>query len=182
MHFTASAMALLAAASTVAAGSVTFWTLDDVTRTVYFTPNDGTGSGSIEPVTVSNKEKTKVSIPQGWQGNYRAFTTGSDDDNVAKGGNPPDAMLAEVAWNNWQDHTSFDVSAIVKPDDHNSIKQIYPLGELGPMSGCVTYPCNNAYWSPSDNKESLDTASQDLVTTLGEGSTGLDFETHEHDN
>lgn len=163
MHFAASALALLASAAAVSANTVTFWTLDDVTRTVYFTPSEG--SSQLDSVTVNNKEKTVVNFPQGWIGNYYAVQEGQQ--------NVP-GMLGEVNFNSWGDLTYFDVSGIVDPKDHNNVKQMWPASSQSPMSGCESFPCNNAYWLPDDIQTKA-TKETDLITTLGSGSTGLSF-------
>ncbi|KAJ6787446.1 hypothetical protein PWT90_09822 [Aphanocladium album] len=163
MQFTKTLIGLVASAVAVNAASVKFWTLDNLERTVYFTPSPG--SPEIEPVTVSNKENTTVQFPDVYRGNFYAVTKGQE--------NKP-GMLGEVAFGAWGGMTFFDVSAIVTPDDHNNVKQMWPEGETGPMSGCDKFPCDNAYWV-WDDVQTKATHSVDIVTTLGEGSTGLTF-------
>lgn len=164
MQFATSALALLASAAAASASSVTFWTLDDITRTVYFTPSEG--FQQVAPVTVSKKEKTKVTFPTAkWKGNYYAVQKGKE--------NKP-GMLGEVNFHDWNDMTYFDVSAIVDPKDHNNVKQMWPASSQQPMSGCEVFPCNNAYWLPDDVQTKV-TKESDLITTLGSGSTGLKF-------
>lgn len=165
MHFTASALAFLASAAVASAGTVTFWTLDDVQRTLYFTGNPG--SSTIDSVTVSNKENTTVEFPEPWVGNFYAVEEGSD--------NIP-GMLGEVNFSGWLGLNYFDVSAIVSPADHNNVKQMWPTEAKSPMSGCETFPCDNAYWLPDDVQTKV-THESDLMTTLGSGATGMSFGT-----
>ncbi|OAA74074.1 hypothetical protein ISF_00975 [Cordyceps fumosorosea ARSEF 2679] len=161
MHFSKTLLSLAASAAAVSAGTVTFWTLDDVQRTVYFTPSPG--SPEIDPVTVSNAEKTTVTFPANYQGNFIAVEAGKPK---------ADGMLGEVAFGGYGGMTYFDVSAIVVPSDTNNIKQMWPSGQATPMSGCEVFPCNNAYYLPDDVQTKV-TNSVDLMTSLGSGSTGL---------
>ncbi|KAG6020441.1 hypothetical protein E4U41_002834 [Claviceps citrina] len=163
MQFATSALALLAAATAVSASSVTFWTLDNITRTVYFTPSEG--YAQIKSVTVNQRKKTKVTFPTQWKGNYYA---------VQKGHQNKPGMLGEVNFHDWNDMTYFDVSAIVHPGDHHNVKQMWPAVSKWPMSGCEVFPCDNAYWLPDDIQTKV-THESDLITTLGSGSTGLNF-------
>ncbi|KAK2593853.1 hypothetical protein QQS21_008430 [Conoideocrella luteorostrata] len=163
MQFAISTLALLASAAAVSASSVSFWTLDDATRTVYFTPSSG--YDEIKSVTVDNKEKTKVEFPEKWIGNFYAVKKGEE--------NKP-GMLGEVNFNSWGGMTYFDVSAIVAPTDHDNVKQMWPANGESPMSGCLVFPCGNAYWLPDDIQTKV-TSEHDLITTLGAGSTGIKF-------
>ncbi|OAQ64652.1 DNase1 protein [Pochonia chlamydosporia 170] len=163
MHFATSALALVASAAAASAASVTFWTLDDATRTVYFTPSDG--SSQLDSVTVSNAEKKVVQFPDNWIGNFYAIQDGKN--------NVP-GMLGEVNFNAWNGLTYFDVSAIVDPKDHDNVKQMWPAKGESPMSGCEVFPCNNCYWLP-DDVQTKATKEVDLITTLGSGSTGMNF-------
>ncbi|UNI18844.1 hypothetical protein JDV02_005088 [Purpureocillium takamizusanense] len=165
MHFAASALALAATAAVANAAGVTFWTLDDKTRTIYFTANEGSGSAAIQPVTVSNAKKTRVEFPDTWVGNYYAVQDGAE--------NKP-GMLGEINFGSWGGLTYFDVSAIVDPKDHDNVKQIWPASSQAPMSGCDIFPCNNAYYLP-DDIQTKTTKENELISTLGSGSTGLNF-------
>lgn len=164
MQFVTSVLALVASAAAVSASSVTFWTLDNVTRTIHFTPSEG--YAEVKSVTVNNKEKTKVTFPtEKWKGNYYAVQKGQE--------NKP-GMLGEVNFHDWGDMTYFDVSAIVSPADHANVKQMWPADGQWPMSGCEVFPCDNAYWLPDDIQTKV-TKESDLITTLGSGSSGLNF-------
>lgn len=163
MHFTNAIAGLVASAAAVNAASVTFWTLDDVTRTVYFTPSPG--SPEIDPVTVNNQKNTTVDFPDRYLGNFYAVQEGQE--------NVP-GMLGEVAFGGYQGKTFFDVSAIVAPQDHDNVKQMWGVGETSPMSGCVQFPCDNAYWVHDDVQTKV-TDQVDLMTTLGSGATGINF-------
>lgn len=157
MKFSTALMALAAAASSVAAGKVTFWTLDDKVRTIYFTASPG--YPDIDPVTVSNKKKTTVEFPADYIGNYYAIKEG--DKNVP-------GMLGEVNFGGWHGRTYFDVSAIVDANDHDNVKQMWPASALTPMSGCEVFPCNNVYWL-SDDVQTKVTDETHIITTLGSG-------------
>ncbi|KAF4465562.1 DNase1 [Fusarium albosuccineum] len=158
MKFATALMAFVASASYVAAAKVTFWTLDDKVRTIYFTPNPG--YAAIEPVTVSNKEKTTVEFPDEYIGNYYAVQKGKE--------NVP-GMLGEVNFGGWEGKTYFDVSAIVDPTDKDNVKQMWPASAQIPMSGCEEFPCDNAYWLPDDIQTKV-TEETHLISTLGSGS------------
>lgn len=157
------AMVLAASAAVANAATVTFWTLDDVQRTVHFTPS--AGHSEIESVVVNNKENKTVEFPDQYIGNFYAIADGKE--------NKP-GMLGEVTFGGFGGLTFFDVSAIVNPADHTGVKQMWPAKETGPMSGCLSFPCGNAYWLPDDVQTKV-THSTDLMTTLGTGSTGLTF-------
>lgn len=164
MHFATSFMALVASAAVASAGTVTFWTLDDVERTIHFTPNPG--SADIDSVTVSSKENKTVEFPEPYVGNFYSVEKGKD--------NTP-GMLGEVNFSGWLGLVYFDVSAIVDPSDHNNVKQMWPAESKSPMSGCETFPCDNCYWLPDDVQTKV-THESDLWTTLGSGQTGMSFD------
>lgn len=163
MHFATSVMALVASAAVSSAASVTFWTLDNVERTIYFTGNPE--SAPIDPVVVNGAENKTVPFPDAWVGNYYAVPTGQP--------NIP-GMLGEVQFGGWNGLTYFDVSAIVTPGDHGNVKQMWPAGSNTPMSGCEVFPCNNAYYLPDDVQTKV-TQEVDLWQSLGSGSTGMSF-------
>lgn len=163
MQFTTSILALLGSAALVSANTVTFWTLDDVKRTIYFTANEN--AHILEPVTVDGSEKKDVEFPQGFVGNFYAIADGQD--------NKP-GMLGEIMFQGDGGKTYFDVSAIIDANDKNGVKQMYPAESQSPMSGCEVFPCNNAYYL-SDDVQTKVTEETHIITTLGEGSTGLNF-------
>ncbi|KZL87300.1 dnase1 protein [Colletotrichum incanum] len=151
-----SILSLLGSAALAAAtNTVTFKSLDDVTRTVHFTPN--AGLASVDSVEVPGKGEVKVEIPEAWIGNWFSVSEGADN---AVG------MLGEVAFNGWNGLTYFDVSAIVDPTDHDGVKEMWPLSGSDPISGCKSFPCNNAYYLPDDVQTKV-TSETDLVCTLG---------------
>ncbi|KAK7409589.1 hypothetical protein QQX98_008251 [Neonectria punicea] len=158
MQFSTALLALAATASSVVANTVTFWTLDDATRTIYFTPSEG--HVEIESVTVNAEKNTTVAFPDGYIGNYYAVQEGET--------NAP-GMLGEVTFGGWNGLTYFDVSAIVNAADHNNVKQMWPKKAMQPMSGCEVFPCNNAYYLFDDVQTKV-TDELDLISTLGEGS------------
>jgi len=163
MQFTTAVLAALGSAALTSAGKVTFWTLDDVRRTIYFTANEN--RWTMDPVTVDSSEKTTVDFPEGYVGNFYAIPEGQE--------NTP-GMLGEVKFAGAEGKTYFDVSAIIDPSDKNNIKQMYPAESHSPMSGCVVFPCDNAYYLPDDVQTKV-TEEEHIITTLGEGSTGLSF-------
>ncbi|PHH61905.1 hypothetical protein CDD81_7769 [Ophiocordyceps australis] len=163
MRFSASILALVASAAVSHAGKVIFWTLDDVQRDIYFDPSEG--SSRIDSVKVSNKENTTVEFPDVWVGNFYAIPEGKEK---------KPGMLGEVNFSGWIGLTYFDVSAIVDPNDHQNVKQMWPVDTQTPMSGCEVFPCDNAYWLPDDVQTKV-TKETTLMTTLGSGSTGLKF-------
>lgn len=163
MQFATSLVALVASAALSSAASVTFWTLDNVERTLIFTGNPG--SAPLETITVGGGDNTTVSFPDAWVGNWYAFPAGAAD---------VPGMLGEVQFGGWNGLTYFDVSAIVNPSDHDNVKQMWPAVARTPMSGCEVFPCDNAYWLPDDIQTKV-TNEVDLWTTLGSGSTGLTF-------
>ena len=164
MQFSAATLGLVASFVTaVTAGKVTFWTLDDKVRTIYFTPNPG--SANIDSVTVSNAEKTTVDFPEPYVGNFYAVQKGKE--------NSP-GMLGEVNFSGWNGKTYFDVSAIVDAGDKDNVKQMWPVDSQSPMSGCEVFPCDNAYYLPDDVQTKV-TEENHIITTLGSGSTGMKF-------
>ncbi|RFU73527.1 dnase1 [Trichoderma arundinaceum] len=163
MRFATSVATLIASAALSSAATVTFWTLDDVQRTIYFTCNPG--SSDLEPVTVSNQQNTTVTFPDTWQGNWYAVKEGA--------ANVP-GMLGEVNFGSWHGLTYFDVSAIVDPNDKDNVKQLFPAESHEPMSGCENFPCNNAYYLPDDIQTKA-TPESALICTLGAGSIDYSF-------
>ncbi|PFH60732.1 hypothetical protein XA68_10440 [Ophiocordyceps unilateralis] len=158
-----SPLALVAMAAASQAASVTFWTLDQAQRTIYFTPNPG--SAQMSPLTVGHLQNTTAKFPSNWAGNFYAVQ--SDGENKP-------GMLGEVQFSGWLGRTYFDVSAIVDGTDHSNVKQMWPKLSRSPMSGCEVFPCNNCYWLPDDIQTKV-TEENDLMATLGSGSTGIVF-------
>lgn len=155
-------LSLFGSAALVAAtNTVTFLSLDDDDRTVYFTPS--AGFEEIESVQVSAGDKVTTEIPTGWIGNWHSITTGKE--------NQP-GMLGEVAFQGWNGLTYFDVSAIVDPNDHNGVKEMYPANSQAPTSGCEQFPCDNAYYLWDDVQTKV-TGETDLICTLGNGASPL---------
>ncbi|KAL7953183.1 hypothetical protein V8C34DRAFT_297639 [Trichoderma compactum] len=163
MRFATSVATLIASAALSSAATVTFWTLDDAQRTIYFTCNPG--NADIPPVTVDSTKNTTVTFPDTWQGNFYAVKEGA--------ANVP-GMLGEVNFGSWHGLTYFDVSAIVDPNDKDNVKLMFPAESYEPMSGCVNFPCNNAYYLPDDIQTKA-TMESDLITTLGSGSIAHTF-------
>ncbi|EQB50845.1 hypothetical protein GCG54_00001627 [Colletotrichum gloeosporioides] len=150
-----SLLALLGSAVAVAANTVTFKSLDDTDRTIYFIANSGLAA--IDSVKVPAKGSTTVDFPQAWIGNWYSVSDGSENTT---------GMLGEVAFNGWNDLTYFDVSAIVNANDMDGVKLMYPASAQTPTSGCDNFLCNNAYYLP-DDIQTKTTSETDLVCTLG---------------
>lgn len=162
MFFSKSLLALVSAAAVAQAGTVTFWTLDNATRTIHFVSNGD--ENVMDPVTVSSAEKHKVTFPDSFVGNFYAVKQGETSDG--------NGMLGEVRFGGEYGMTYFDVSAIVNANDKDNVKQLFPASSHSPMSGCEVFPCNNAYYLPDDVQTKV-TDEDDLIATLGSGSTGL---------
>lgn len=147
---------LLSLAALASANTVSFQSLDQIGRTIYFTGN--AGLAVIEPVSVPGGQTVTVDIPEGWCGNFFSVSAGEP---VVPG------MLGEVCFQAWNGVNFFDVSAIVNPNDKNGVKELFPTGENPePVSGCQIFPCNNAYYAPNDD-QTKGTTSDDLTCTLG---------------
>lgn len=158
MQFSKTLLALAAAVSAVSAASVTFVTLDDETRTVYFTASAGLGYPDIDPITVSSEKNTTVTFPDVYNGKFYAIKESQTTDGQH--------MLGEVTFGGSESTTFFDVSAIDNPADKDNVKEMYPASALTPVSGCPVFPCNNAYYHP-DDVQTKATSEVDLITTLG---------------
>jgi len=112
----------------------------------------------IPELTISGLNTMEnVTFPYGWTGNVFS---------VSEGAPMVPGMLAEVMFNGYNDATYFDVSAIVSPDDHDGIKIMKPLSQDTPLSGCQTFPCDNAYNKP-DDIATLSTPDSELIVFLG---------------
>lgn len=151
----ASVLASLAALAS--ANTVEFVNQDTITRTVYFTQQEGLPS--IEPAVIAGLTNFTVKFPTGWIGNFFSVSEGAD---VVPG------MLGELRWDGWDGINWFDVSAIVNPKDTNGVKTLSPKFAGSPYSGCESFEggCDNAYYAP-DDKQTKSTTDKDLVCTLG---------------
>jgi hypothetical protein len=147
----------LLGAGAALANTVTFKSLDETNRKIIFTPNEGLQA--IPSVEVAGGQDVKVDFPHGWLGNWYSVSEGETD---------VPGMLGEVAFNGYADITFFDVSAIVNPNDHHGVKEMYPVGDRKPTSGCLVFPCNNAYYL-WDDVQTKATSEKDLICTLGDG-------------
>ncbi|RFU27101.1 hypothetical protein B7463_g9233, partial [Scytalidium lignicola] len=148
-------LATTAVASIVAAHSVTFVNQDSTARKIVFTATSG--GAAIPSIDVAGSGTATQSFPDSWIGNWYSVSEGAQD---------TPGMLGEVSFDSWQGITFFDVSAIVNPNDHNGVKELYPKNSKSPMSGCQTFPCSNAYNNP-DDIATLSTTEQDLVCLIG---------------
>ncbi|KAI1746012.1 hypothetical protein F4680DRAFT_442282 [Xylaria scruposa] len=160
MRFSQQLTALAAAATLASANSITFVNQDATQRTIVFTAN--AGLQHIEPVVIAGLDQAKVNFPDGWIGNAYSVSDGAP--------NVP-GMLAEVTFQGWQGLTYFDVSAIVNPNDHDGVKELFPTSEQSVkekqlISGCAVFPCSKAYYHP-DDVQTVTTPAEDLICTLG---------------
>jgi hypothetical protein len=159
MLFTSFTTLALTAASMVSANSMRFINQDDKQRLLVVTPN--AGHEKIDSVEVAGHDEATIEFPEGWIGNIYSVTEGND--------NVP-GMLAEVAYQGAFGLTYFDVSAIVDPNDHEGVKQMYPATQTNQdekISGCKVFPCNKAYYLP-DDLQTVTTEDVDIVCTLGD--------------
>ncbi|KAI5918569.1 DNase1 protein [Camillea tinctor] len=160
MHFLAQLAAFATAATVVSANTMTFVNQDDTPRHIVFTPSEG--YQPVNSVDVAGNGQVTVDIPTSWIGNAYSVSQGAQD---APG------MLAEVTFQGWNDLTYFDVSAIVNPNDHVGVKQMFPATEMNAtpkssVSGCEVFPCNTAYYQP-DDVQTVSTKETDIIITLG---------------
>ncbi|KAJ2990663.1 hypothetical protein NUW58_g2836 [Xylaria curta] len=161
MHFSRQLAAFAATAITLAsANSITFVNQDATQRTIVFTPN--AGLQQIDDIVIAGFDETKVEFPQGWIGN--AYS-------VSEGAPRVPGMLAEVTFQGWNGFTYFDVSAIVNPNDHEGVKELYPVSEREAeekksVSGCTLFPCPKVYYHPNDI-QTVTSLEEDFICTLG---------------
>lgn len=150
---------LLAAAivlfSLASANSVTFVNQDATLRTIIFTAQDGLEA--LQDLEVQGYASATQDFPDSWIGNWYSVSEGAE--------NVP-GMLGEVTFGGYSSGTFFDISAIVNPDDNGGVKELFPKNSNLPMSGCQTFPCDNAYktW---DDVETMSTDETDLVCLIG---------------
>ena len=152
--FTIILASLTALAST---NTVNFVNQDTITRTIYFTQQEGLQP--IDPAIITGLTNYTVEFPIGWIGNFYSVSEGAD---VVPG------MLGELRWDGWDGINWFDVSAIVNPNDFDGVKIISPVISGAPYSGCESYVdgCDNAYYSPNDVQTKA-TIESDFICTLG---------------
>jgi len=155
MQFFKSIFLLAAAGFAAAQNQITFMSQDEISRTIYFTASNN--GAAVPPIRVEGWGKVTVNIPYHWIGNYYAIADGQP--------NIP-GMLGEVAFQAYEGKTFFDVSAIVKADDHNGVKLMWPASSKHPVSGCEKFPCTNAYYLPNDVQTKV-TPETHLFTILG---------------
>ncbi|KAJ3562261.1 hypothetical protein NPX13_g8630 [Xylaria arbuscula] len=161
MRFSTQIAAITATAAALAsANSITFVNQDATQRTIVFTPN--AGLQQIDDVVIPGNGESKVDIPEYWIGNAYSVSEGAER-------NP--GMLAEFTFQGWNGLTYFDVSAIVNPNDHEGVKEIYPTSEQNvqekvSISGCTVFPCAKAYYHP-DDIQTVTSYETDFICTLG---------------
>ncbi|TGJ81233.1 hypothetical protein E0Z10_g7547 [Xylaria hypoxylon] len=166
MHFSQQLIAFAATAATLAsANSVTFVSQDATQRTIIFTPS--AGLQQIESIVIAGYDKVKVDLPEAWIGNAYSVSEGAA--NVV-------GMLAEFTFQGWSGLTYFDVSAIVNPNDHEGVKELYPASEQDTevkvsVSGCTVFPCPTVYYHP-DDVQTVTSLETDYICTLGNPPAG----------
>jgi hypothetical protein len=150
-------VALASLAAFANANSIEFVNQDPITRTIYFTQQEGLPS--IDAATIPGLTNYTVEFSIGWIGNFYSVSEGAD---VVPG------ILGELRWDGWDGINWFDVSAIVNPSDVNGVKTISPKYSGTPYSGCESYVdgCDNAYYAAND-VQTKSTLEKDLVCTLG---------------
>lgn len=146
---------MLAAATPILANTVTFKSQDSTARKIVFTPS--AGNAELPDLDVAGNAEAVADFPKGWIGNWIAVCEGKDN---------TEGMLGEVTFQGWGGITYFDVSAIVDPNDHAGVKQMWPKEAEKPVSGCEVFPCDTAYYLP-DDVQTQTTEEVDLVCTLG---------------
>jgi len=114
----------------------------------------------MDTIDLGANEVLNVPMMDNWSGNFITVVKGVD---VYQG------MLGEMTFNSWGEMVYFDVSAIVNPDDHDNVKELFPKNTNLPMAGCQDFPCNNVYnvWNEDYNtKTTLENQFICLVGTL----------------
>jgi hypothetical protein len=141
-----------------AANLITFIPQDDQARIIYFTPNPG--FANIPDLSAPAGQTVSVTLPHGWQGNFKAPHAGADRD--------ANWILGEVTFQGGSDHqqNSYDVSAIVNKTDGTGIHWLYPTSGNGIKSGCDKFPCGTAYVG-SDDVQTQTTYETTLTCLLG---------------
>ncbi|KAK2626597.1 hypothetical protein QTJ16_003772 [Diplocarpon rosae] len=156
MQFVLTLVAAAAALASVAgAGTVHFVNQDSTQRTIHFGPS--VGMDAIPELVVPGAGTANQTFPVGWIGNWYSVSHGAE--------NVP-GMLGEVTFDGFAGASYFDVSAIVNPNDQDGVKMIFPLHASHPVSGCQTFPCDNAY-NKWDDIATLSTDGSELVCLLG---------------
>ncbi len=77
-------------------------------------------------------------------------------------------VIAEVTFNGWDGYTWYDISSIDALDDNTGVRQMYMLDGSGTLSGCETFPCDNAYQLADDIQTRSSSSSRDVVVTAGD--------------
>ncbi|KAI1853785.1 hypothetical protein JX265_003881 [Neoarthrinium moseri] len=158
------AIVAAAAAAVSATNTVTFVSQDSTNRKIIFTPS--AGNAEVDSIEISGFDTQNVTIPEGWIGNWYSVSEGAE--------NVP-GMLGEVTFQGWGGITYFDVSAIVNPNDHDGVHEMYPAAEKSLsvktlISGCLLFPCNTAYYLP-DDVQTVTTLETELICTLGKSNS-----------
>ncbi|KFY30451.1 hypothetical protein V493_01895 [Pseudogymnoascus sp. VKM F-4281 (FW-2241)] len=143
-----------------AANTVNMVSQDSTNRKVIFTPQEG--SPELPSIDLTGGSSQVATFPDHWIGNWYTVSEGKED---------KPGMLGEVRWDGFSGENYFDVSAIVNPDDHDGVKMLYPKSSKTPMSGCQTFPCDNAYNLP-DDIQTLSTPENELECLIGTKSGG----------
>jgi len=150
-------LAFAALAAGAAANTVDMVSQDSVDRTVRFVAQ--IGSPGLPDLRLEGGKTVTAEFPDGWIGNWYAIRDGDKSDG--------NGMLGEIRFDGFNGSTFFDVSAIVNPDDIHNVKIIYPKESKTPISGCQTFPCDNAYNLP-DDIQTKSTTEHELVCLIGD--------------
>ncbi|CCC08931.1 hypothetical protein SMACR_03241 [Sordaria macrospora] len=148
----------------VAANKVTFISLDQGDRVIYSKHKLGCAEGNqgcedLIPLAVPGLTHVSLDIPTGWEGNFYSVPAGTRDRT---------GMLAEIRAQGFESKSWFDVSAIDNPGDHVGVKQFWPANDPNAeVSGCITFPCDHAYYHPDDKQTKKPTKSEEFYCTLG---------------
>jgi len=160
MQFSWQALPLATLVALATANTVNMVSQDGTSRKIVFTPQEG--SPPIPSMDLPGGATKEATFPQGWIGNWYAVSEGKPD---------KPGMLGEVRWDGFGGQNFFDVSAIVNPDDHEGVKELYPKQSKNPLSGCQTFPCSNAYNKP-DDIQTMSTTEKELECLIGNLSGG----------
>ncbi|KAL2060263.1 hypothetical protein VTL71DRAFT_9658 [Oculimacula yallundae] len=122
-------------------------------------------------------------VPGTWvPGNGRATVRLSEGSaymfkSIYNGGNcaDPHNVEGEVKFNGHNDHTWFDLSVVELnkrnlPVRNSYFHWLHPANDATPRSGCSTFPCDNVYKFPTDDKNHALDINQHELTAISYGS------------
>lgn len=159
----------LPALGLAAANKVTFISLDSYDRDVYSKHKAGCAVGDpgcedLLVLRVPGFAHAALELPSTWEGNFYSVPAGTRDKT---------GMLAEIRVHGFESKSWYDVSALENPNDHDGVKQFWPANDPNAeVSGCITFPCEHAYYHPDDKETQKPTKSDDFYCTLGNADLG----------